>query len=63
MNEDENIKAKPEVLPEPTYWPFFLALGIMLMGWGLLTMWLISVTGLLVFVISLIQWINILRHE
>ena len=63
MNEDENMKAKPEVLPEPTYWPFFLALGIMLMGWGLLTMWLISVTGLLVFVISLIQWINILRHE
>jgi len=63
MSEDENIKAKPKVLPEPTYWPFFLALGIMLMGWGLLTMWLISVTGLLVFIISLVQWINILRHE
>jgi hypothetical protein len=63
MNEEENIKAKPGVLPKPTYWPFFLALGIMLMGWGLLTMWLISATGLLVFIISLIQWINILRHE
>jgi len=63
MNEDDNIKAKPQALPEPTYWPFFLALGIMLMGWGLLTMWLISATGLLIFIISLVQWINILRHE
>jgi len=63
MIEQDHIKAKPEELPKPTYWPFFLALGIMLMGWGLLTMWLISVTGLLVFIISLIQWINILHHE
>lgn len=69
MNENELshtgelIKAKPEKLPEPTYWPFFLALGIMFMAWGLLTIWLISVAGLIVFIISLAGWINILRHE
>ena len=59
----EIVKAKPEVLPKPTYWPFFLALGLMFMGWGLLTTWIISVAGFIVFVISLIGWINIIRHE
>lgn len=62
-NEIEKVKAKPEKLPEPTYWPFFLALGLMFSGWGLLTTWYISVAGLVVFIISLIMWINILRHE
>jgi hypothetical protein len=63
LDQLEKVKAKPEELPHPTYWPFFLALGIMFLGWGLLTTWLISVAGLIVFVISLIGWINILRHE
>ncbi len=63
MPQTGQIKAKPEHLPKPTYWPFFMALGLMFAGWGLLTIWLISVAGLLVFIISLIGWINILRHE
>ncbi len=67
MTEDnqpqELVKAKPEHLPKPTYWPFFLAMGLMFMGWGLLTIWLISVAGFIVFVISLIGWINNMRHE
>lgn len=63
LTEKPTIKAKPEQLPKPTYWPFFMALGLMFMGWGLLTIWLISAAGLLVFIISLIGWINILRHE
>ncbi len=62
-NQIETVKAKPEKLPAPTYWPFFLALGLMFLGWGLLTTWLISLAGFIVFVISLIGWINILRHE
>jgi hypothetical protein len=62
-NTIEKVKAKPEVLPKPTYWPFFLALGLMFMGWGLLTTWIISIAGFIVFIISLIGWINILRHE
>lgn len=56
-------KAKPEKLPSPTYWPFFLATGIMLMSWGLLTAWPISAFGLIVFIIALTGWINLLRHE
>ena len=62
MNE-EKTKAKPKILPNPTYWPFFLAVGIVFMGWGLLTTWIFSLIGFIVFIISLIQWINILRHE
>jgi hypothetical protein len=25
---------QPEELPKPTYWPFFLALGVVLIFWG-----------------------------
>jgi hypothetical protein len=63
MKPGERIKAKPEKLPPPTYWPFFLAMGLLFMAWGLLAMWLIAAAGFLVFVISLAAWINILRHE
>ena len=62
-SQTEKVKAKPEVLPEPTYWPFFLAMGIAFLGWGILTTWLISLAGFIVLVVSLIGWINILRHE
>jgi hypothetical protein len=68
MSEDaaidpEIVKAKPAELPNPTYWPFFMALGLVFSGWGLLATWLVSVGGLVVFVIALIGWIKILRHE
>ena len=63
INEEELVKAKPEKLPKPTYWPFFLAMGIMFLAWGLLTIWIISIAGLIVFTIALAGWINDLRHE
>ena len=72
MNEDEMketeesgpwLKAKPEKLPHPTYWPFFLALGLVFLFWGILTSWIISLVGLIIFIISLAGWIDILRHE
>ena len=59
----EMVKARPEKLPEPTYWPFFLALGLALAGWGLLSTWIISLGGLIVCIIALIGWVKILRHE
>ena len=55
--------AKPEHLPEPTYWPFFLALGAAFIGWGLISFWLVSIGGLIVFAIALRGWINNLRHD
>jgi hypothetical protein len=56
-------KARPEILPKPTYWPLFLAMGLAFIFWGLLTTWVIWLTGAIIFVISLVGWINILRHE
>jgi hypothetical protein len=55
--------AKPGQLPEPTYWPFFMGLGIAFIGWGLISFWLVSIGGLIVFAIALRGWINNLRHE
>lgn len=74
MNEESNIdfeikpeddweKAKPEKLPRPTYWPFFLAMGLAFLFWGLLTTWVILLAGGLIFTVALIGWINQIRHE
>lgn len=63
QDQMQKVKAKPELLPEPTYWPFFLAMGISFLGWGLLTTWLISLAGFIIIIVSLTGWINILRHE
>jgi hypothetical protein len=60
---EEMEDAVPKELPEPTYWPFYLAMGIMFLAWGLLTMWVFSLLGLILMIISLVGWINILRHE
>lgn len=62
-NPDEMFEASPEELPEPTYWPFYLAMGITFLAWGLLTMWEFSALGLILIIISLVGWINIMRHE
>jgi uncharacterized membrane protein len=56
-------KARPEKLPAPAYWPFFLALGLAFLVWGMLTTWIIGAAGLLIFIIALAGWIKILRHE
>jgi hypothetical protein len=40
MTKKNTYKAQPEELPKPTYWPFFLALGVVLIFWGILTSWI-----------------------
>jgi hypothetical protein len=62
-HSDELNEAVPRELPESTYWPFYVAMGIMFLAWGLLTMWEFSLLGLILIIISLVGWINILRHE
>ncbi|MGI8952610.1 MAG: hypothetical protein ACR2FN_13630 [Chitinophagaceae bacterium] len=59
----ENTKAKPKKIPRPTYWPFFTAISLMFFGWGLLTIWIICVAGLIGFFISLAGWIKELLYE
>jgi hypothetical protein len=53
----------PEGIPEPTYWPFLLAFGIVLIFWGLISAWLISVAGAIIFFASLAGWIGDMIHE
>lgn len=55
--------ARPTRLPSPTYWPFFMAMGLAFAGWGLIATWIIAAGGIIIFVIALIGWINNLRHE
>lgn len=57
------LPAEPKELPKSTCWPFFLALGIVFILWGIPTTIYITAIGVILFVISLIRWINILRHE
>lgn len=55
-------RVEHEGLPEPTYWPAVLAFGITLIFWGILTSWIISGVGLIVFAVALTGWIGDLLH-
>lgn len=50
-------------LPEPTYWPAVMALGIAFMAWGLITTLLISLVGLLLLALALVGWIGDIHNE
>lgn len=49
-------------LPQPTYWPAVLALGITFLAWGIVTSLVISAVGLVLFALALAGWIGELRH-
>lgn len=53
---------RPAELPRPTYWPAVLALGIVLLVWGLVSSLVISGVGLALFAVGLSGWIGELRH-
>lgn len=61
--KQEYVKARPEVLPRPTYIPFLLAVSLLFLGWGLLTTWVISLAGVAGVCISIYGWIKDLLHE
>lgn len=51
-----------EELPHPTYWPITMALGIVFMLWGIVTSFIISGVGIVLFVIALVGWIGDIQH-
>ena len=63
MTEKNTYKAQPEELPKPTYWPFFLALGVVLIFWGILTSWIITGIGFILFGIAITGWIMEIYKE
>lgn len=56
-------RAVPEQLPEPVYWPFFLAMGIAFIFWGLLTIWVLLAAGGGVALVALAGWVKTLNDE
>lgn len=52
-----------EHLPEPTFWPAGLGLGITFLFWGLISSWIVLAAGAIVFVGSLVGWIVDMNHE
>jgi hypothetical protein len=52
-----------ERLPRPTYFPAGLAMGTTFIFWGLITSWVIFLTGIGLFSASLAGWITEIRHE
>ena len=53
---------RPASVPGPTYWPAVAAFGVASMALGALTSLLLSMLGLLVFVVALTQWIREMIH-
>lgn len=53
----------PERLPAPTIWPATLAVGATLLAWGLISTWILSAAGGVLFTLAIAGWIHELRHE
>ena len=51
----------PAVIPEPSYVPGALALGIALGAWGALTHWVMAAVGGILVVWALTHWMRELR--
>jgi hypothetical protein len=55
---------RPERIPRPTYWPAIMALAIAFMLFGVVTSWIFTGTGAVMFVLSLGKWIGeLIRDE
>ena len=63
MTKKNTYKAQPEELPKQTYWPFFLALGVVLIFWGILTSWIVTGIGFILFGIAITGWITEIYKE
>jgi hypothetical protein len=55
--------ARPEIIPQPSFWPAGLAFGLTFLFWGFVTSMVLVLVGLAVVVVSIIGWIGEIRHE
>ncbi len=56
-------KPRPQNMPSPTYAPAVIALAMVCLLWGLVTTYLISLLGLALLVVGVVNWIGGFRHE
>jgi hypothetical protein len=54
---------QPETLPQPTYWPAVLAIGIVFLLWGIVTTFIISGVGFVLAGLAIYGWVRELLHE
>jgi hypothetical protein len=52
-----------EKIPQPTFWPAALALGAVLLLWGLVTSFIVATIGLTLLAVSIAGWLEEMRHE
>jgi hypothetical protein len=62
VGNDWNVP-KPDTIPRPTYWPAVLAFGCALAGFGVLTSYIFSILGVLIFILAISKWIGEMVHE
>lgn len=55
--------ADPEVLPVSTYWPSFMAFGLLLFLWGIITSLIVLAVGAVVMGVALAGWIIEITYE
>ncbi len=55
--------ADPEEIPQPTFWPVFLAFGVLLLFWGLISSFIMSAIGALVVAVSVSGWVSDLNNS
>lgn len=56
-------KPKPEVIPEPTYWPAVFGLGLAFLMWGFISNIFVWGMGFILLVVAIVGWIGDLRNE
>ena len=62
MDGEGEATSAAEEIPKPTYVPAALAMGIMMLLWGILTSWLMSLAGALLMIWAIQAWIRELHQ-
>ena len=57
-NESKRLAESREVAPRPTYAPAALSMGVVMLAWGILTHWTISLIGAGLFAWALGSWMD-----
>jgi hypothetical protein len=50
-------------LPRPTYWPPAMAAAFMFILWGIVTSWILTITGVVLLIFSIMGWTGDLIDE
>jgi len=54
---------QPKEMTRPTYWPLVLSVGITLLAWGAVTSYPLSLLGLAMSALAVLNWIGDIRRE